>query len=217
MSNKVIIFGTESNAELAYYYLQNDSSFDVIGFSCHSNFIKEKSFCNLPVIPFENIDKEYSIKSYRFFCPVAPSKMNRNREKIFNEVKAKGYKMISYIHSSVNVNNAVIGENCFIFENNTIQPFVKIGDNVIMWSGNHIGHHSIIDSHVMFTSHVVLSGKCIVHSNTFFGVNSTIRDGLTIAKGTFIAMGSVIVKNTEEWSFYKGNPALKSKRSTILL
>jgi acetyltransferase-like isoleucine patch superfamily enzyme len=45
-------------------------------------------------------------------------------------------------------------------------------------------------------------------------VNSTIRDGLTIAEGTFVAMAASIIKNTEPWSIYKGNPALKSEKST---
>ena len=51
-----------------------------------------------------------------------------------------------------------IGENCFIFEDNTIQPFVKIGDDVVLWSGNHIGHHAEIGDHCFISSHVVISG-----------------------------------------------------------
>ncbi len=33
-----------------------------------------------------------------------------------------------------------------LLEDNTIQPFVSIG-NVTLWSGNHIGHHSTIHDH----------------------------------------------------------------------
>ena len=65
-----------------------------------------------------------------------------------------------------------VGENSFILEANTLQPFVNIGNDVVLWSGNHIGHHSIISDHVFFTSHVVLSGNCVVGSNCFLGVNS---------------------------------------------
>jgi acetyltransferase-like isoleucine patch superfamily enzyme len=45
-------------------------------------------------------------------------------------------------------------------------------------------------------------------------VNSTIRDGLTIAEGTFVAMAASVIKDTEAWGFYRGNPALKSARSS---
>ena len=99
-------------------------------------------------------------------------------------------------------------------ENNTIQPFTIIGNNVILWSGNHIGHHSVIKDHVMFTSHVVLSGHCIVENYTTIGVNATIRDGLTIGEGTFIAMAANVIKSTDPWGMYLGNPAKKAKKSS---
>ena len=41
-----------------------------------------------------------------------------------------------------------IGENSFIFENNVIQPFVRVGNNCILWSGNHVGHRTVLRDHV---------------------------------------------------------------------
>ncbi|HEU4930551.1 MAG TPA: hypothetical protein VFT48_00650, partial [Pyrinomonadaceae bacterium] len=99
-------------------------------------------------------------------------------------------------------------------EDNTIQPFTSIGNNVVLWSGNHIGHHSVIKDHVSFTSHVVLSGHCTVEPFAFFGVNATIRDGIHIAEGSFIAMAAAVVLNTEPWGVYKGNPAKKGETSS---
>ena len=103
-----------------------------------------------------------------------------------------------------------LGDNCFILEDNTIQPFTTIGSNVIMWSGNHIGHHSVIRDHVLFTSHVVLSGHCVVEPYCFFGVNSTVRDGLHLAEGTLVAMSAAVTKDTEAWGVYQGLPAKKA-------
>ena len=120
--------------------------------------------------------------------------------------------MISYVsRHATTFPGLKVGENCFILEDNTIQPFVTLGDNVVLWSGNHIGHHSTIDSHVFFTSHVVLSGHCKVESHAFVGVNATIRDGLTIGQGSLIAMGACITRDTEPWSVYKGNPARRAE------
>lgn len=84
-----------------------------------------------------------------------------------------------------------------------------------MWSGNHIGHHSMIKDNVFFTSHIVLSGHCEVKENCWIGVNATIRDYMTIAPKTLIAMGSLITKSTEENGFYMGNPAKKQEKSSI--
>ncbi|MBP6385547.1 MAG: acetyltransferase [Pseudarcicella sp.] len=212
---KVIIFGTELVAELAHYYLTHDSEHEVVAFSVHQAYIKENTFCGLPIIPFENIEEQFSTEEFWFFVPLSERKMNMVRAEMYSQVKEKGYKCISYISSKATVLTTDIGENCFILEDNTIQPFVKIGNNVVLWSGNHIGHHSTIKDHVYFTSHVVLSGRCVVESYCFFGVNATIRDGVHLAEGTLIAMGTNFAgKKTDEWGIYKGNPAEKSKVSS---
>jgi hypothetical protein len=76
------------------------------------------------------------------------SKLNAVRKDKYLAVKALGYALASFISSRATVlNEGRIGENCFLFEDNTIQPFVTIGKNVTLWSGNHIGHHSVIDDH----------------------------------------------------------------------
>lgn len=208
--NKVIIFGILDTAELAHYYLTTDSKYDVVAFTIHKQFINSIEFKGLPVIPFEDIESFYSPTDFLLFAPMTGKKMNTNREQIFLEGKKKGYSFISYISSKATVFDNEIGENCFILEDNTIQPFTKIGNNVVLWSGNHIGHHGLIKDHVFFTSHVVMSGHCTIESNCFFGVNSTIRDFSHLSKGTLLAMGSSLSKQTtDEWSVYVGNPAKK--------
>jgi sugar O-acyltransferase (sialic acid O-acetyltransferase NeuD family) len=209
---KVLIFGILDFAQLAHYYLSNDSDYEVVAFCVNRDFLPLSStFCGLPVVAFEDIEMSYPPSEYLFFAPMSPKKMNRIREAVYHDIKNKGYKMISYISSKATVFNTAIGDNCFILEDNTIQPFAAIGNNVVLWSGNHIGHHSVIKDHVSVTSHVVLSGHCIVERYCFLGVNATIRDGVNLAEGTFVAMSAAITKSTEPWGVYKGNPAKKSE------
>lgn len=205
---KVLIFGVLDTAELAHYYLTHDSEHEVVAFTVSKAFLEQNRFKGLPVVPFEDIEMLYPPQEYKLFAPMTAKKMNTLRETIYLESKAKGYDFITYISSKATWFNNDIGENCFILEDNTIQPFTKIGNNVLLWSGNHIGHHGEIKDHVFFTSHVVLSGHCTVGSHCFFGVNATIRDYTTLAKGTLLAMGASLTKQeTEEWSVYVGNPA----------
>ncbi len=210
-SKQVVIFGIMDTAELAHFYLQHDSDYEVVGFTVHKQYIKEPYFKGLPVVPFEELESFFNPAEYSFFAPMTGKKMNTLRETIFNEAKARGYSFISYISSKATLFGNAIGENCFILEDNTIQPFTTIGNNVVLWSGNHIGHHGRIDDHVFFTSHVVLSGHCHVESNCFFGVNATIRDFTHLAKGTLVGMSASITRETEEWGVYTGNPAKKKE------
>ena len=88
------------------------------------------------------------------FIAIGYKNMNKIREKFYNEAKSKGYTLLNYLSSKANIFTDKIGDNCFICEDNTIQPYVKIGKNVILWSGNHIGHHSVIEDHIWICSHV---------------------------------------------------------------
>ena len=197
-------------AELAHFYLTHDSEHEVAAFTVSRDYMNEQtSFKGLPLVAFEDVQDLFSPREYKFFAPMTGRNMNRNREKIYLDAKAKGYEFISYISSKATLFGNEIGENCFILEDNTIQPFTTIGNNVVLSSGNHIGHHGRINDHVFFTSHVVMSGHCTIGSYSFFGVNSTIRDYLNIAQGTFLAMASAVYKDTEEWGVYLGNPGKK--------
>lgn len=211
---KVIIFGIQDFAQLANFYLQHDTKHEVVAFSVNNQYLPaDRTFEGLPVIDFENVEKTYDPSEFKFFAPMSPARMNRLRESVYRQIKEKGYELISYVSSKATIFSGVpIGENCFILEDNTIQPFTSIGNNVVLWSGNHIGHHSIIKDHVSFTSHVVLSGHCVVEPFSFFGVNATIRDRVHIGEGSLIAMAAAVIGDTEAWGVYKGNPAKKGER-----
>jgi sugar O-acyltransferase (sialic acid O-acetyltransferase NeuD family) len=211
--SKVVIFGIQDFASLAHYYLKEDSPHEVIAFTVTKEFMPpDATFEGLPIVPFEEIEKTYPPTDFDFFAPMSHRKMNKLRETIYLDAEKKGYTQISYISSKATIfSNVKIGKNCFILEDNTIQPFVSIGNNVVLWSGNHIGHHSTIKDHVLFTSHVVLSGHCVVEPYCFFGVNATLRDGLHFAEGTLVAMGACVTKDTEPWGVYSGVPAKKGE------
>ena len=206
---RVLIFGLRDFAQLAAFYLSHDTDHEPVAFSVHQQHMpKGGVFEGLPVVPFEGIEAAFAPSEFKFFAPMSHEKMNRVRESVYSQIKAKGYELVSYVSSHATVfPGAKIGENCFILEDNTIQPFTEIGNNVMLWSGNHIGHHSVIRDHVLFTSHVVLSGHCTVDPHCFFGVNATIRNATYIAEGSLIAMGAVVTRDTEPWGVYKGNPA----------
>lgn len=207
---KVIIFGLKDLAELAHYYLKYDSAHQVVAFTVSKDYMDTDTFKGLPVVPFEEVEQHYAPQEYHLFAPMTAKNMNQQREQIYQAGKEKGYQYISYVSSKATVYDNSIGENCFILEDNTLQPFTRIGNNVVLWSGNHIGHHGEIKDHVFFTSHVVLSGHCVVESHCFFGVNATIRDNTYVAQGTLVAMGACITKQeTEAWGVYVGNPAKK--------
>lgn len=200
---KLIIFGTGEIAQIAKYYFDIDSAHEVVAFCVDSEYLDSDQYEGKPLVAFEEIEEKYSPNDYKMFIALSYNQMNKIREKKYHEAKQKGYELVSYISSKCSyLSQYECGDNCFIFEDNTIQPYVKIGNNVTLWSGNHIGHHSEIKDHNFISSHVVISGLCTIESNCFLGVNSTIAHKTVIARESLLGAGAVIAKNTEEKGIY---------------
>jgi sugar O-acyltransferase (sialic acid O-acetyltransferase NeuD family) len=209
---RVVVFGTSNWAQLAHFYLTHDSPHEVVAFTVDRKFASSSDFQGLPVIPFDEVERSYPPAEFEMFIPMSFKKMGHNRSEKYYGAKQKGYRLISYVSSKATTwPGFVCGDNCFIFEDNTIQPFVEIGNDVVMWSGNHIGHHTKIKDHVTITSHVVISGCCTIEEHCFFGVNSTVRDETTIARETLVGMGVTIAKDTKEFEIYR-LPAAEPER-----
>src|SRR5262249_49489807 len=154
---RVVVFGTSQWADLALLYLTHDSPHQVVGFTVDAGYVTDSTFRGLPVCAFEEIEKVHPPHDAALFLPISFKRSNHLRAERFAQAKEKGYELISYVSSKATTfPGFTCGENCFILEDNTIQPFVEIGADVVMWSGNHIGHHTTIGNHVMITSHVVI-------------------------------------------------------------
>jgi len=83
-----------------------------------------------------------------------------------------------------------------------------------LWSGNHIGHDSVIEDHCFLASHIVVSGHVHIHPYCFIGVNAAIRNGVTIARETLIGAGAVIMKSTIDKGVYLPTRAKLSRRKS---
>lgn len=200
---KIIIFGNGEIGELAKYYFTNDSENEVVAFTADEQYIKSDTFCGLPLVGFKKVVDIYPPDQYKMFVALSYAKMNKIRAEKYYKAKELSYKLVSYISSKCTfLTENPVGDNCLILEDNTIQPFVKIGNNVTLWSGNHIGHESVIEDHCNITSHVVVSGHVHIHPYCFIGVNATLRDSITIAPETLIGAGAVIMKDTVKKGVY---------------
>jgi sugar O-acyltransferase (sialic acid O-acetyltransferase NeuD family) len=214
--HKLIIVGDSAFAEIAYEYFTHDSDYEVVAFSVEKEFLQKAELFGLPVVPFESLAEVFPPADHHVYVATVYTQLNRLRTRLSRAAKQKGYKLASYISSRAFVwRNVTLGEHCFIFENNTVQPFVKVGDNVVMWSGNHIGHHSTIRDNCFISSHVVISGFVDVGANCFLGVNATIVNDVTIGNDCWVGPACVIVKDTPAGTFFKPAKSETGRASTL--
>lgn len=212
MKNPLVIFGSGDIAQLAHHYFSIDSNYEIVAFTVDSEYVTGNEFCGLPLIAFEDVARLYPPEACSFFVALSYSKLNSVRKRKFLAAKEMGYAFASYISSRATIlNQGKIGENCFILEDSTIQPFVTIGNNVTLWSGNHIGHHSVIHNHAFIASHVVISGGVVVGEQCFIGVNATLRDHIRIGDRCVIGAGSLLLTDAEPEGVYIGTATERSK------
>ena len=205
---KVVVFGNGEQARMNHFYLSHDSSNKVVAFTVDGEYIKEDSMLGLPIVAFENIDSIYPPSEFKMSVLISYRNMNKLRAEKYAQVKAKGYKLINYVSSRASTwPGLVIGENCFIYENSVICPYVELGSNVFIGPGSMIGHNSIIKDHCYVGPNAVILGSVTIEPHCFIGANATIKDGeITIGRESIIGASALITKDAKEKSVYISKP-----------
>ena len=197
----VVIFGGGDIAEVADFYFRHAGR-TVAAFTVDRSFVDSDTRFGRPFIPFDEAARRFPPESHDGFVALSYARMNVLRADKVSAMREAGYTLTRYVSPRATVLTDAIGENCFILEDNTLQPFCHIGDNVTLWSGNHIGHHSTIEDNVFLSSHVVVSGGVTVGRNSFVGVNSTIVDHVTLGPYTLLGAGCIVQTDTDAEGVY---------------
>lgn len=210
MKENIIIFGTGRLSSLACYVITNDSHYRVMGFTVDEKYKFAPLHEGLPVVSFEKILDYYQCDDVSVLIPVGFTNINGFRMERYNQAKAAGFSLISYISSrALTWADLQCGDNCMVYENSVIQPYSVLGDNVIVRSSVHISHHCTIGNHSFLAAGVILGGNVKVGDRCVLGLGSIVRDNLNIADRSFIGAGAVVTKDTESDCVYVGNPARK--------
>ena len=212
---RLVIFGAGDIARLAHFYFRTDSTHEVVAFVVDAAYKQADTFDGLPLCSVDDVARLYPPSDVAAFVALSYARMNRVRREKYDAMKALGYRCESYVSSRCTfLSTTPPGDNCFILEDNTIQPFVTIGSNVTLWSGNHIGHDSIVEDDCFISSHVVVSGRVRVGAGSFLGVNATLRNAITIAPQTLVGAGAVIMKDTQAKGVYLPERAKRLPKSS---
>jgi len=201
--SKVVLFGTGRGADVAYRFLRRDSDHEICGFSTERRYLDRDSFHDLPVVAFEDVERRFPPDQYRFLILLGYQRMNGLRAEKYLAAKAKGYGFISYVNSQFyRAEDLQIGENCFILDNQSISLDVRIGNNVVMWSSNHVGDLSTIKDHAWLASHVTVAAEVTVQPYCFLGIGATVGNKLTLGQRTFVGANALVASDTAENSVH---------------
>jgi acetyltransferase-like isoleucine patch superfamily enzyme len=181
--SKVVLFGIGRGADVAFRFLTRDSDHEICGFAVDRRYLDREHFHDLPVVPFEDVESRFPPDQFKMFVLLGYQRMNAFRADKYLEAKRKGYSFISYTNSSFY---------------QSISLDVKIGNNVVMWSSNHVGDLTNIGDHVWLASHVTVAAEVIVQPYCFLGIGATIGNRVTLAERTFVAANALVASDTVE-------------------
>jgi sugar O-acyltransferase (sialic acid O-acetyltransferase NeuD family) len=204
MPRDLVIFGTRNFAEIAHYYFTHDSDYRVVAFTVDGEYLEANSFAGLPVVPFEEVAQKFPTADCDLFVAVGHQRLNSQREAKVAAAEAAGYRLASFISSKADVPpEFVLEPNTMIMERATLQPFVRVGRNSMIWSTTRIGFHTQIGANCWVVC-ALFGESCKVGDNTFVGLNATIAPGLSIGRGNVIGAGALITKDTRDYEIYRG-------------
>jgi sugar O-acyltransferase (sialic acid O-acetyltransferase NeuD family) len=161
-------------------------------------------------VALDDLEKRFPPTECSMFVAVGYNHLNKTRAKLYGLCKAMGYSLASYISSTATHYGEIeVGDNCLILEKVVIQPFVKIGNNVIVWCGCLLGHDVVIGDHC-FVSAATIAGNVTVGPYCFIGVNATLRDGIKVGAESVIGAGALLLKDAPPGSVYRGVEAVRA-------
>ena len=201
--SKVVVFGTGQIAQIVTYYIENDTKHEIVAYTVDEEYITKDIYNNKPVIPFEIIGEKFPPSEFKMFIAIGYANLNKLREEKYNCAKTKGFTLISYINSRSGVTDtSKIGDNCFILEHQSIQPFATIENNCFIWGGVLVAHHSRIKSHCWITSESSIAGNTTIGERCFIGINATIGHMVTLGDDCMVGAGTLITKSAGSGSVF---------------
>lgn len=211
-----VIFGDSAFAARIYKYIKSEQIDKVLCFTNEEKFISTDRIDDLMVVPFERLSEFYNPTTFELLICVGYADMNRLREKLFTLCKNAGYKIGTWISSTVIAYSGDVAEGNIIMPGVLIGPGVKIGKCNIFESNTCLTHDNLIGDFNFISSHCTFGGNAVVKNFCFIGLNATIKSSITIADYSLLGMGCVQNKGTDPLCVYVGNPSRKLENRSSL-
>lgn len=210
---KIILFGDTGFSAMVAAYIHEDTTDEVVAYTVDAEFLAGRTnFEDRPLIPFGQIREWYPLESYEVLVTLSAAvKKKHYNAVVIERVRAWGYRLYSFVHSSAFVaKSAILGDNVLIFPHAVVEPRATIHEGVFVRSGAYVSHDTSIGAYSYIAPRVAFSGYVETGPHCFFGTNATIRDRISIGRDVVVGTGAVVLKNLPDES------VLKAAQGTLL-
>jgi sugar O-acyltransferase (sialic acid O-acetyltransferase NeuD family) len=195
----VVLFGAGFIAKVVRHYLEHESDLRVVATTVDREHVESGPGLGVPIVPFDEVAQQYPPERHGFFVAVGYRGMNGVRAERCEQARSLGYELLTHVSPRASTwPDLAIGHNCLVMDNVLIEPWARIGDGCVLWSGSHIGHGAQLGNHCWVAAQATLSGLARVGDRTFLGTGSIVRDGIAVGDRCLIGAGAVITSDVAD-------------------
>lgn len=210
----IVVFGDSTFAERLAKYILLEKKDRLLCFTQEDAYCSRDTVLSLPVVPLstlsDSLDAEFEI-----VLAVGYTQMNNLRERLYNMLVDAGFKIGIWVSINAVVYSNYIGEGTIILPNVVIGPGCQIGKCNFFESSVSLSHDNIVGDYNFFSTGVVVGGRSEIKSHCFLGLNSTIKSSICLHDYTLLGAATNLLKSTNEFEVYIGNPAKKMDHISI--
>ncbi len=195
--NNLVIYGTTDFSKELHYYVEADHQGKVLAFVLDRQYIKENEFDGLPVLPYDELDTQYGKEEIEILVSLGYSKMNDSRRAIFDKCTNDGWKIASFIHSSVQNLASQIGMGNIVMDKADLRLNAKIGDGNIILTRTMISHDCCVGDFNYFGGDNAICGNVKIGNHNFLGSNCIVENRRVIKDYNLIGAGAYVNKDIE--------------------
>jgi sugar O-acyltransferase (sialic acid O-acetyltransferase NeuD family) len=193
---QIVIFGAGKVADVIYRHIAFSGAYDVAGFTTDGAHVPASgTFHGKPVVAFDEIEKHFPPDRYGMIVALGYHDLNRLRRERYDAAKEKGYAMVSFISPRASIGDWLeMGDNCIVLDNAVIEPGSRLGNNVVVWSGVLIGHHTSIEDHAWIAGQAIFGGSARLGAGSFVGLGAIVGHEVDLGEDTMVGAGSLVTK-----------------------
>lgn len=201
--SKLYIIGNSTTADEICHFVERYKLYDIGGFAINKRFITERTFNGYPLYAIEELDQVVDKEADVLFVAIFWNRLNQLRRDLYENLKSQGYRFATLISPTAEINNSIIGENCWIADGVYIKPNNIVGDNTFIDSCACVGINTKIGSHCFVAFRAVIAGSCVVGNQTFVGINATVFDHTIVGDKCIVGSCAFVKRNLESYCVAK--------------
>jgi sugar O-acyltransferase (sialic acid O-acetyltransferase NeuD family) len=200
----LILFGAGDLAKLIIQLIEDinrtDNRLKIIGF--YDENPKITTFMGLRQV------KRQELKDAKYFCiGVASPKAKQN---VFSFLSNSNPNAVfpNLIHPSIDLPKSVLfNSGLIMLKGSCIDPFVSIGNHVLINKLCSIGHDSSIGDFSSISPGACIGGYNRIGKGVFWGIGACSIQHLNIGDGAILGAGAVLIRDVNTNALVVGNPA----------